>query len=442
MVHALDVGTCVADSITWERRRLILSTRIEPTQTVPAQGSPIHQLPEHDYGAETLRNYEYQAAYGVVLLVGAAARRNDYIALWCEQEDDFLGQISERLFDSFQVKTQAPELGYWTITDDAFVSAVKTFLRLNRDHAGYLRRCTFVSNTECLESRDKKKAHLCPKRLAAAATACFAWEDLDNTGAKGFETLQAKIGHPPEDLFQVLKKLVFAKGPSRESFIAELAQNHLRELEWCRLTQPRLEAVVRSLIELIAHASSLLAQDPARHYACLNDGQADPQLLAKRITVEDFILRTRELGTRPFQYLPSLTSSPLARTNRDLKRFSQKLKRGALSDYADSLRKQTLSAEAEFLELATRGPEGSAKVVQVEGVVQQACDEAHLRTRQGKKSFGQRMLIDVQDRLLRIAKDEPQKVHEQPYEALLGMAGLLTENCTVWWSERFNPEDA
>lgn len=40
-----------------------------------------------------------------------------------------------------------------------------------------------------------------------------------------------------------------------------------------------------------------------------------------------------------------------------------------------------------------------------------------------------------------MATDNPSMVHGQPYECLVGMAGLLTEECTVWWSERFDLED-
>lgn len=411
-------------------------------QTGSPSSSPIEHLATHDYGAETLRNYRYQSAYAVVLLVAAVAKNKNYTAVWCEQEDDILAQIGENSFDSYQVKTRKPELGEWRLTDDAFVSAVKVFLRLDAEFPNSFQHFHFVTNTECLESDAAQTKHLCPKRLAAAAKTKSLVSELSETEAKGFQVLLDKTEAKPETLFKVLKRLGFVKTPERESFVAELAQNHLRELEWCRLPQPRLEAVVWSLIEMVDRASSLSSQDSSRHLALhAGDGQSDPQLSAKRITVEDFILRSRELANPSFRYLPSLTTSPLAQTNRDLKRFNQKLNRGELDDYAHSLRNQTLSAEAAFLDLATRGPAGQAELVQIENVVKAECDAAHLRAAQGAKPFGQRMLIDVQDRLHRVAKEESNKVGKQPYEALIGMAGILTESCQVWWSEKFNLEE-
>jgi hypothetical protein len=408
--------------------------------------SPVGQLPSRDYGAETLRNYRYQSAYAVALLVAAATKKLNYIAVWCEQEDDILAQIAEKSFDSYQIKTRKPELGEWCLTDEALVSAIEVFLRLNAEFPGCIQNFNFVSNAECLESDAANKTHLCPKRLATGAKAKSAHAEFSETEKKGFDALLAKIDTTPkttsEALFKVIQRLSFVKSPSRESFIAELAQNHLRELDWCQLPQPKLETVVWSLIEIVDRASSLSSQDSTRHLARLAGvGQPDPQLTAKRITVEDFVLRSRELANPVFRYLPSLTTSPLQQTSRDLKRFNQKLKQGGLDDYAHSLRNQTLSAEAAFLDLATRGAEGQADLAQIENVVKAECDAAHLRAAQGAKPFGQRMLIDVQDRLTILAKNEASKVGKQPYEALMGMTGILTESCLVWWSEKFDLEE-
>jgi len=416
-----------------------------PQSSSPAR-SPAGQRPDHDYGAETLRNYRYQSAYTVAVLAAAVAGKNNYSAVWCEQEDDILAQISENLFDSYQVKTRDSELGKWELTDDPLVSAVKVFLHLDTAFPTSFQNFNFVSNVDHLETDIANKTHLCPKRLVTAAKAKVAYDDLSEIEKKGFDTLLSKLRTEPrptnEALFKVLKRINFVKSPDRHSFIAELAQNHLSELVWCQLPQKRLINVVWGLIEIVDRASSLASQDSARHLPGRRPNDAsDPQLVAKKITVEDFILRSRELATPCFRYLPSLTTNPLAQTNKELKRFNQKLDRGGLEDYSHSLRNQLLSAEEIFLDLATRGPEGQAELAQIENVVKAECDAAHLRAAQGSKPFGQRMLIDVQDRLAALAKNEPGKVGKQPYEALMGMSGILTESCLVWWSEKFNLEE-
>lgn len=279
---------------------------------MPIAGTPIDALPESDYGAETLRNYRYQSAYAVVLLVAAVAGKNDYQAIWCEQEDDVLCQINSSLFDSFQVKTRAPELGHWRLTDDAFVTAVENFLRLEKKFSEQIRHYHFVSNTEHLDTTEKKSRHLCPKKLVAAIKACVTAGSLPEIEAKGLTALLEKTGGTQNEIWKVLAKLTFVKSPDRDAFIAELAQNHLRMLSWCQLPQIRLEKLVRSLIEMIDSASSLSSQDPSRHLPQpVEDGNTHPQLIAKRVTKDEFLLKTRELALPTFRYLPSLTGNPL-----------------------------------------------------------------------------------------------------------------------------------
>ncbi len=407
--------------------------------------SPITQLPAQDIGAETFRNFCYQSAYAVVLLVAAAAGKRDYIAVWCEQEDDVLAQIDDKSFDAYQVKTRKPENGKWNLTDDAFVSAINGFLRLNKRFPGRFKHFNFVTNVESSESDASATTHLSPQRLVSAVLASASSTALSDPETKGFNALLAKVTTKttPEELFAVLQKFGFAKlPPSRESFVAELAQNHLRQLDWCRLPQDKLEPLVRDMISMVTGASSLSAQDAARHLPRhIEDGQPDPQLTFKRITVDEFVLRSRDLTTPTFRYLPTLTTQPLKQTGKDKRRFDLKLKRGGLDNNAYSLRTQLLSAEAIFLEMATRGPETEAELVQIENVVKTECDDAQLRAAQGAAPYGQRMLISVQDRLRQIAKSEPGKVAHQPYEALMGMAGILTESCLVWWSDKFDLEE-
>ena len=76
-------------------------------------------------------------------------------------------------------------------------------------------------------------------------------------------------------------------------------------------------------------------------------------------------------------------------------------------------------------------------MTQIEQVVLGECREAHLRARQASMPYGPAMMIDVQDRLRRIAREETALIGDHTYECLIGMAGLLTRECVVWWSPRF-----
>jgi Cap4 dsDNA endonuclease len=63
-----------------------------------------------DPGDATSRNFRYQHAYGVVLLVAAKRGLRPYVAIWCEHHEDFLAQRDDGLFDGYQIKTARPEV--------------------------------------------------------------------------------------------------------------------------------------------------------------------------------------------------------------------------------------------------------------------------------------------------------------------------------------------
>jgi hypothetical protein len=403
--------------------------------------NPTQQVPKGDHGAETLRNYSYQSTYAVILLCGAAAKKNEYRAVWCEQEDDLLAEISDDLFDSYQVKTKDSELGYWDIKDDGFVKAIQVFLHLQRTFPGSIRYYNFISNTGLLESDAKGRAHLCPGRLATAARSVSSHTSLAEEPKKGFTELVRLTESVENDLFAVLQRFCVPSEPlRRESCIAELVTNHLPQIECCgTATTAKLRRAAVQLIDLFDEASRLSSQSPDRHYACLNPmGKNNPQLLNKRVSLEEFLCRCKETIQPGFRYVPEIGKSHLAQTNPDIKRFYKKLKQGTLGDYADTLRERATSANAVLLDLATRPPDGAGDVHHLKALVKGECDDAHAKTINDSVPFGLEMYREVLGRFEELAKTNPEITLRQPKEVLMGIAATLTEECKVWWSKPFD----
>lgn len=58
--------------------------------TTKQKQSPKNIAAVGDPGDETLRNYRYQVAYGVILLVGAASKKLPYRYIYAEHYEDYL----------------------------------------------------------------------------------------------------------------------------------------------------------------------------------------------------------------------------------------------------------------------------------------------------------------------------------------------------------------
>jgi hypothetical protein len=169
----------------------------------------------------------------------------------------------------------------------------------------------------------------------------------------------------------------------------------------------------------------------------VSGGDLDPRLAAKRLTVESLVIYAAQShGPKAFQYIgESLIELGKARPPTVLE---QKLTAGDLEDQIDYMAERERSAERHLLEDVQRRPERYPELMkQIEQVVLGECQEAHLRARRGDAPYGPAMMIDVQDRLRKIAREETALVGDHSYECLIGMAGLLTRECVVWWSPRF-----
>jgi hypothetical protein len=395
-----------------------------------------------DPGDATARNYRYQYGYGVILLV--AARRGDlpYLAIWCEHHEDFLAERSDGRFDGYQVKTSRPELGAWTLRDTELVKSIGRFVDLVALFGDRISKLLFVSNTECdmvtPVSTDAPRRSACPKLFLEHVKSCFLAADIQEPYASTFAKLQASCGCDADALFSVVKRMDIILGPSRNEFDSVLSHEHLPRVEGCKsLAAAQLDKFRDDLIALVHRASSLQVTDPTRHIrALINGGEPDPALVQKRIVVREAVVYCSGPIKAPFKF-PGEPALAIGAPRQGIV-LEEKLKRGGLADEVEYMRGRERAAEYHLLEdIDRRSDEYPALLTQLEQMVLGECLEAHLRARQSADPYGPKMMIDVQDRLKRLASERPEMIGNHPYECLMGIAGLLTSECRVWWSPRF-----
>jgi hypothetical protein len=114
--------------------------------------------------------------------------------------------------------------------------------------------------------------------------------------------------------------------------------------------------------------------------------------------------------------------------------------KGDLAFQIETMERRSISAERRLMEIAHRKPESAEDLLnQLVSVVKGECDEAYHHASVSGNVIGPQMLDDVFKRL----KDKANLTitHGEPYETLIGIAGLLTGECKVWWSEIFDLED-
>ena len=413
----------------------------------PPTPSPVAALSRSDPGDQTQRNFRYQHGYGVILLLGGDQSLPPYTAIWCEQHEDFLGERRDGRFDAIQVKTGQPENGPWTWAHDAIRDSVKRFVLLNSKYPDRIGNFLIVSNVQVLDSHDADQRHRSPLRLLETVARLLSPAELATAAPadrKAFDALKKHCDCNDDQLFAVLKKLAFLSGPTREGFEAVIAHESLPKHPMCRAcTAATLNDIRDHLISRVFQASSLRCDDPARYYSCLQgDGSMDPRLRAKRIPLSDVALLIEQAKGVPFQFVAGVAAPALGTNHQKLSILEQKLVRGDLADQVASMQMRALSAEQHLMELAHIEPDSFGRVLdQLAGIVKGECDEALLEASTSGEPFGRDMLTQVYERLRHVASERPEMVHRQQYECLIGVAGLLTAECIVWWSSKFALED-
>jgi hypothetical protein len=395
-----------------------------------------------DPGDETERNFRYQHQYGVVLL--AAVRRGvlDYPSIFCEHHEDFLCERRDGLFDGYQIKTSRPEGGAWTLTSAALVKSIGRFVELLAANPGQVGRLFFVSNSEIdvvtAASSDDAKRSRCPGLMVQHVKSRTGPGEIQPPYLKAFDALAAATGSDAAQLFEVLARLDFVKGPSRDEFDASLAQEHIGQLPDCgKLTPAELRDLCNALVAQFHRAASLYVVDPDRHVRSVFDGSAvDPTLVAKRIICADVALVGAVTDLKPFTY-PGEATLKLD-GSRPPGILDLKLARGGLGDVVDYMKSRESAAEYHFLEEQAKDPvTASRQLRQVEEAVHGECLEAYINAKTPGQPFGEAMFKDVSERLRKLEQNRRQLLGGHPYEVLMGTAALLTSECRVWWSERF-----
>jgi hypothetical protein len=432
------------DSTTAPSPKMPRRRRAKAPPPAPTASAPTAARNMADPGDSTQRNYRYQHMYGVVLLVAAKRALRPYSAIWCEQHEDLLCERTDGRFDAYQIKTSHPELGAWLIMDQELVSSIGRFVDLVSAFGEKVNTVFFVSNTALAEVSatltDQRRRGRCPRLFVEHIRSCRTPSEVAAPFREFFDGLQSTCGCAPDLLFRVLRRMDFITGPSRTEFDAVLSHEHLAALSDCASLSPSdLDIFRDSLVSVVYRASSLQVTDPIRHLRSLFDGQLrDPALLAKKLCVEDVVVYHARAPVPPNFTFPGIPVLDLTAV-RPVDVLPKKLQHGGLQTEIDYFRDLERGAEYSLLEDVGRRPDAyPALLRQLEQYVAMECSEAYLKARQNVAPYGPTMLLDVQNRLKSIAATKASALGYHPYECLMGIAALLTSDCRVWWSERFD----
>lgn len=402
--------------------------------------SPIEALGTSDPGDDVQRRFRYQAIFTAKLALGMLIERTGIVEIYCEHHDDVIVRLSTGKFQACQIKTRDPGLGPFKSSDPAMVNTISRFVGLETQFPGHFEK--FVIAVNCgfwsAEADSQQNLH------CFIASACSAINDrrkpTRGTLAEVLQQIKSELHCEVETILQVICKIQPHDGfPSFSSAPKELVYDIGSSLNQ-ETTLDRLCFAADQLVGLILKASSLAIESSLTFYfAFLKEPlqtQAQERIAGKRITkttIEDLL--TNAIG-RP----PLLTSDGVPRLTTGFSNAEVKMTAGSISqENIESIRgfQNSLEVLLDSWGYKYSFDEAQRRYNNLRLIVREQCLDAETKTRIPHGTYGNQMLTVVRDNLKQRYQMGMSEFGGCKYEHLLGVVGDLTEDCTVWWSNKF-----
>ena len=91
---------------------------------------PEKELDTEDPGGKTQNRFRFQAAYAAHLAALLLKPETTIEEIYCEQFEDILAKLKNKLYIGIQVKTREKSLGPFKFGDDEIMHSLKRFLKL------------------------------------------------------------------------------------------------------------------------------------------------------------------------------------------------------------------------------------------------------------------------------------------------------------------------
>lgn len=395
------------------------------------------QLSIVDAGDDMQRRLRYQAACGAIMSLDLFVL-DDLEAVFCEHHEDFLIKKKSGRFIGVQVKTQLTAIGPFKSNDPAILSALSRFVALEKEFPDKFDAYLIVANCDFYDVQDSEtNLRFVVQRLSANPQASFT-----GTAKKLIDDLRAANSCSKKLVRATIAKVrVDGSSPKFEDVVPVLASK-IGRVRRDISSYPELQRCADSILNHVLKASALPCDQVLRSHLVLSSSPDEAAVLAavehKRITHDTL----SALITNSTEILLTSASGNMVRLTFPFgsHRLEKKMAIGGISATSIEVAKDhQTSAEHALQEWIARygGEVADERCTHIDVAVRTRCAEAFDETYSDTAPFGSHMLAEVRKKIGELSIDK-QHVLGLSYEQLLGFVSLATQQCKVWWSDRFD----
>jgi hypothetical protein len=402
---------------------------------------PERTPPVEDVGADTQRRFRYQACYTATISLGLLDDEGPIERLYCEHHDDILLILRTGSSFAIQLKTRLEGRVPFKAGDEEILVSLRRFATLELLFPGHFEGYRIASNVGFWH--EKKNG----SNLAHILERC------KSGGEAGPLKKRILAKHPeisPEPLSAALQKVELVETPGLPDVEARLREALATIPEFRDRRYDELEEASKTLVQRVQEAGSLADAGAVPEYLVLCSGaaaslKAQHTIDTKRITKE-VIIRALTHGFSASPMLRTHQAVSLDELPKGMKKMVIKMAAGGLS-VATIDHFKDLKSSAEILLQQWLYKYGSERAQQdyehLRVLVRDECIAAQLNCLASTTPYGNAMHAKLREQLTAVVASQRVELRECSPQHLLGMAGILTEDCKVWWSAEFHiPEES
>lgn len=402
--------------------------------------SPENSLSIKDKGDDIQRRFRYQNACACFISLNLLFEGCKFTEVYCEHHEDILLKLNNGKFAGIQIKTKNLELGPFDINDEAVYKSFKRFVEHDIKFLSQFEYYVFATNVGLLKSDTKG-----PKEYKDwLKSKCI---DEIKKSRKEFGQITKKIASELnckiEIVIDSLKKVRFYEGLPQSGDINDKIIAKIGQTDECKGTYLRIILnIVNKLIAIHDDASSLKIDSD---YVFLSD---DPikeierkKIEGKKITYEKIIqVISSELIKQNESLVKVLNNEIIQSIPKTTKVLERKMDVGNITvENVKLIKDQKFAFETFIVERFYKDRlQSEIDYNHLRQIAQSESQTSYDEVFDEINAFGMKMLIDIRKKIRERYLNDKDAFRGCQIEHLLGLIAILTEECKVWWSKKFD----
>lgn len=409
-----------------------------------SDASPINTLEKSDPGDDVISRFRYQFSDVAISALRLISEPNWAKSIICENFEDYIIQNGDCSFTAVQVKTKERHLAKLKLTDTAVEKSLRRFIQLNNQFAGKFREFVFVTNHDMwTETTTENNLPWLLDELKKSPSI----KSLRKTNPKKIAVLRLSecTGAKPEEVIETL--LMTRCNPRCEDIktITKAVENAVNECETCsELQYPTVIKIAENLVDAVSRASTKEYQtfDPALYAAeanfedALSKSSLEGKIIDRKI-VEELIEEHISPLNEPLVVEGLI---PQDRLPNGLSKMIRKMAAGGVQlNRINHTQDLVRSFESLEIKWTTRFGAKRAREMTQDLLARTLtdCIEAQNEAEEENNSYGANQFALLKRMLESRYVREKETLYGCKADHLIGAAGILTEQCKVWWSDEF-----